>query len=41
MLGCEHDEEGTVGLVLNRPSPILAEQAIPELVDALGTDERL
>ena len=30
-----------MGLVLNRPSPILAEQAIPELEEALGAGERL
>ncbi len=41
VLVCEHDEDGAMGLVLNRPSPILAEQAIPELVEALGPDERL
>jgi putative transcriptional regulator len=41
VLVCEHDEDGAMGLVLNRPSPILAEQAIPELTDALGPGERL
>jgi putative transcriptional regulator len=41
VLVCEHDEDGAMGLVLNRPSPILAEQAIPELGDALGPEERL
>ncbi len=41
VLVCEHDEEGAMGLVLNRPSPILAEQAIPELEDALGQGDRL
>ena len=41
VLVCEHDEDGAMGLVLNRPSPIPAEQAIPELVGALGADETL
>ncbi len=41
VLVCEHDQEGAMGLVLNRPSPILAEQAIPELEEALGPGERL
>ncbi|HEX2085710.1 MAG TPA: YqgE/AlgH family protein [Solirubrobacteraceae bacterium] len=41
VLVCEHDEDGAMGLVLNRPSPIPADQAIPELADALGPDERL
>ena len=36
VLVCEHDEDGAMGLVLNRPSPIPADQAIPELGDALG-----
>jgi putative transcriptional regulator len=37
----EHEEQGAMGLVLNRPSPILAEQAIPELSDALDPEETL
>jgi putative transcriptional regulator len=37
----EHEDEGAMGLVLNRPSPIAAEQAIPELGDALDPEERL
>ena len=41
ILVCEHDENGAMGLVLNRPSPISVEQAIPELADALGDDEHL
>jgi putative transcriptional regulator len=41
VLVCEHDENGAMGLVLNRPSPIPADQAIPELADALGAGERL
>ena len=41
VLVCEHDDEGAMGLVLNRPSPILAQQAIPELTGALDTDDCL
>jgi putative transcriptional regulator len=41
VLVCEHDEEGAMGLVLNRPSPIPADQAIPELGAALGDDDTL
>ncbi|MDQ3739655.1 MAG: YqgE/AlgH family protein [Actinomycetota bacterium] len=41
VLVCEHDDNGAMGLVLNRPSPIPADQAIPELARALGPDERL
>jgi putative transcriptional regulator len=41
VLVCEHDEDGAMGLVLNRPSPIPADQAIPELGAALGPEDRL
>lgn len=41
VLVCEHDDDGAMGLVLNRPSPILAEQAIPELGDAMGPEDTL
>ena len=41
MLVVEHGDDGALGLVLNRPSPIPAEQAVPELGDALEPDERL
>ena len=41
VLVCEHDDDGAMGLVLNRPSPILAQQAIPELTGALDTDDCL
>jgi putative transcriptional regulator len=41
ILVCDHDEAGAMGLVLNRPSPIPADQAIPELESALGDEERL
>ena len=41
VLVVEHEDEGAMGLVLNRPSPIPAEQAIPELGKALEPEERL
>jgi putative transcriptional regulator len=41
VLVVDHDHDGAMGLVLNRPSPIPAGQAIPELSDALDADERL
>jgi putative transcriptional regulator len=41
VLVVEHGPDGAMGLVLNRPSPIAAGQAIPELTDALQTGERL
>ena len=41
VLVCEHDDAGAMGLVLNRPSPIPADQAIPELVGALADEDRL
>ena len=41
VLVVEHGDDGAMGLVLNRPSPIPAEQAIPELGEALEPEERL
>jgi putative transcriptional regulator len=41
ILVCDHDEHGAMGLVLNRPSPIPADHAIPELESALGDEDRL
>ncbi len=41
VLVCAHTGEGALGLVLNRPSPVRAAEAIPELADALGDDARL
>ena len=41
VLVVEHDEDGAMGLVLNRPSPIPADQAIPELASALEPEETL
>ena len=40
VLVCEHDDDGAMGLVLNRPSPIPADQAIPELGEALEPEDR-
>jgi len=41
VLVCEHDPNGAMGLVLNRPSPIPADQAIPELDEALREGDTL
>lgn len=41
VLVCEHDDDGAMGLVLNRPSPIPADHAIPELGAALADEDRL
>ena len=41
VLVCEHTPDGAMGLVLNRPSPIDAEGALPELADALDPDGTL
>jgi len=41
VLVCEHSEGGALGLVLNRPSPLTVSEAVPELKDALGSDEVL
>ncbi len=41
VLVCEHDDDGAMGLVLNRPSPIPADQAIPELDEALPEGDTL
>jgi putative transcriptional regulator len=35
----EHQEEGAVGVVLNRPSPIAARDALPDHARLLGEDE--
>ena len=36
VLVCVHSSQGALGLVLNRPSPLDAGEAVPELNDALG-----
>jgi putative transcriptional regulator len=41
VLVCDHSEEGALGLVLNRPSPLEVEEAVPELLDAIPNDGRL
>ena len=41
VLVVEHEDQGAMGLVLNRPSPIPADQAIPELAGALADEETL
>jgi putative transcriptional regulator len=41
VLICEHGDEGALGLVLNRRTPLPVEEAVPELADLLGDDEQL
>jgi putative transcriptional regulator len=41
VLICAHSDEGALGLVLNRPSPLEIGDAVPELDDALGDSGRL
>jgi putative transcriptional regulator len=41
VLICAHSDEGALGLVLNRPSPLAVGDAVPELSDALGDGGRL
>jgi putative transcriptional regulator len=41
VLVVEHSDEGAMGLVLNRPSPIPADRALPELAGALDPDDHL
>lgn len=41
VLVCAHGEDGALGLVLNRPSPLAIGDAVPELSDALGDGGRL
>jgi putative transcriptional regulator len=37
----EHDEEGAVGVVLNRPTPVVVAEAIPPLAHLVTADELL
>lgn len=41
VLVCAHSSEGALGLVLNRPSPLEAIDAVPELEPALDVGSRL
>jgi putative transcriptional regulator len=42
VLMLEHSEEGALGLVLNRPTPLVAREALPSaLADAMPDDERV
>jgi putative transcriptional regulator len=41
VLICEHGDEGALGLVLNRATPLPAEEAAPELAGVLGDGARL
>jgi len=36
ILVCAHGPDGALGLVLNRPSPLLVADTVPELLEALG-----
>ena len=38
MLVCEHNDEGALGLVLNRPGELLVSEAAPELMGLTGDD---
>jgi putative transcriptional regulator len=39
VLVAEHSDEGAMGVVLNRPSPVIAAEAVPILADLVGDDE--
>ena len=41
VLICEHGEEGALGLVLNRATPLAADEAAPQLAAVLGDGARL
>jgi len=41
VLVVEHSEEGALGLVLNRPSETTVREAVAELAELVGEDERL
>lgn len=41
ILVCSHDDDGALGLVLNRPAPMTVAQAVPELAELLGAGEPL
>ena len=38
VLVSEHNDEGAMGVVLNRPSPVTVGEAVPQLADAVDTD---
>jgi putative transcriptional regulator len=37
----EHNDEGALGVVLNRPTPVAVSEAVPSLADLAGPDERV
>src|SRR3954447_22144993 len=41
VLICEHTEEGALGLIINRPTPIEVTDAVPELSTLLGAEATL
>jgi putative transcriptional regulator len=41
VLVCEHNDDGALGLVLNRPSETTVSEAVPELGELVDREERL
>jgi len=41
VLICEHNDDGALGLVVNRTTTVEASEAVPELADVLGDGARL
>ncbi len=41
ILVCAHDDDGALGLVVNRPADMLVADTVPELSDTLGAGEPL
>ena len=41
VLICEHTDDGALGLIVNRPTPVEVGDAVPELSELLGPTDRL
>ena len=41
VLVCEHSDEGALGLIVNRRTPVAVSDAVPELAAVLGDGARL
>ena len=41
VLICEHTDDGALGLIVNRPTPVEVGDAVPELGELLGPTDRL
>src|SRR4051812_3702666 len=41
LLICEHTDDGALGLIINRPTPVEVTDAVPELATLLGDGARL